>query len=227
MRSALLGLVALFATTAPALHAQTAAPAAKAPIVVEMFTSKFCPSCPMAESKLKSVANENPDLLVVFSHVDYWDRSPKQKDPFGLPELTQRQYDVAASLGRRPGEVFTPMPVLDGQIMAKPPLLFSWGSSLDEARQLPAKPALAVRKTADGDVEIDIPAALYGANREIWVLGLLPIEGSKANTVGGIAEGQMKTGTVRIPHALLPKGEKMLVLLQEVGPGKVVAVGQL
>lgn len=198
----------------------------KTPTVVEMFTSKYCPNCPGAEHKLKGEAEANADLLVIFEHVDYWDSDDK-KDPYGLADITQRQYDVSGAMGMRQGEVFTPMPLLDGQILANPPLLFSWNNALKKARELPEKPRLDVSKAADGSLDVKIPAALYGANREVWVLGVEQVDDTKAWVVRGIAQANVKDGLARVAGPNLPKTSKFVVLLQDSGPGKVVAMGSL
>lgn len=198
----------------------------KTPIVVEMFTSKFCPNCPMAERKLEGVADESPDLLVIFEHVDYWDRR-ERIDPYGLPDITQRQYDYSNTLMKRAGAVYTPMPLLDGQIAVGNPLMFTWGSALEKGRALPEKPRLEVKKDKDGSLDVVVPANLYGSNREVWVLGVEPVEASKAWRVRGIAQGELKSGGARIAAANLPKTEVFVVLLQNAGPGDVVAMGSL
>lgn len=203
----------------------------KVPTVVEMFTSKYCPSCPAAEHKMKGVANDEADLIVVFEHVDYWDRDAKNKDPFGLADATQRQYDYSNVILKRAGEVFTPMPVIDGQMPVPPPLMFTWSGALEKGRALPAKAKLETKKTADGSLEVTVPASLYGANREVWVLGLDPIDGTKALRARGIVQGNLagrdKNGVVRVPAAMVPKGQKYLVLLQNSGPNAVIGVGTL
>ena len=200
---------------------------AKAPLVVEMFTSKYCPNCPMAESKMKSVAADNPDLLVLFEHVDYWDRSEKEKDPHGLPEITQRQYDYSNTLSNRPGQVFTPMPLIDGQIVAKPPLLFSWGSALARGRELPAKTALNLSKDSSGALNIPLPAHLRDKTNDIWVMGIEPVEGTKVWRVNGIVQANLKGEGAHLSAAMLPQGPDLLVMVQKPGPGALLAVGRL
>lgn len=199
----------------------------KTPVVVEMFTSKYCPSCPAAEHRMKNVAEDNADVLVIFEHVDYWDRDEKTKDPYGLPDLTQRQYDVASAMGRRPGEVFTPMPIIDGQILVNPPLMFTWGSALEKGRALPEKPRLDVAKTKDGSLEVTIPTNLYAANREMWVLGVEQVKDEKAWRVRGLVQGNVKDGKGRVAAASMPKGDAYVVLWQDNGPNKIVAMGSL
>jgi hypothetical protein len=194
------------------------------PMVVEMFTSKYCPNCPMAEHKLEGVAEENPDVLVIFEHVDYWDRGPRI-DPFGLADISQRQYDYSNTLSKRAGEVFTPMPLIDGQIMVSPPLMFTWGSAMEKGKALPSKPRLDVTMDKGGNLNALIPEALYGAGREAWVLGVEPVEGSKVQRVRGIVQAEKNKGGVRAAAATLPKTPAFIVLLQESGPGKLVAMG--
>lgn len=218
-----LGLMAALLATAGMANADSG----KTPLVVEMFTSKFCPSCPMAESKLEGVAKDNPDLLVIFEHVDYWDRHGK-KDPYGLADITQRQYDVGNALGRRSGEVFTPMPLIEGQILVKPPLMFTWGSALEDGRKLPEKPRLETVRNAEGDLEVTVPPALYAANRELWILAIEPVPEEKVWRVRGITQGNLqgkKGDKVHVANALLADAPAYVALLQESGPSKIVAMG--
>lgn len=63
--------------------------AADRPLVIELFTSQGCSSCPPAERYVNSLAN-NPNLLPLAFHVDYWDQYG-WKDPYSSPEHTQRQ----------------------------------------------------------------------------------------------------------------------------------------
>ena len=211
----------VLAAEAPALAAKQAVP-----IVVEMFTSKYCPSCPAAEVKMLDVAANNPDLLVIFAHVDYWDRG-NRKDPLGLAEMTQRQYDYSNTLGRRPGEVFTPMPLLDGQWIATPPLWMSWETTVAEARAAPSKLGLRVEQSATG-LSAAQPASLAKkADLEGWVLGLDRQGTSQVWNVRGIAEATLSGGRWSVAKALQPKGSRQLLLVQEAGPGAVLAVGWL
>lgn len=200
---------------------------AKAPLLVELFTSKYCPNCPMAEAKMKSVAAENPDLLVVFAHVDYWDRSPTEKDPHGRPEISQRQYDYSNTLSKRPGQVFTPMPLIDGQIVAKAPLFISWGSALARGRALPEKPLLALSKDTTGALSIALPATLRDKTNDVWVMGLEPVDDTKVWRVNGIVEAVRKGDGAHVSAAMLPKAPHLLVLVQKPGPGAVLAVGRM
>jgi hypothetical protein len=223
MKHAGFGLIAGALLSSALLTPGNAAEAA--PIVVEMFTSKYCPNCPSAELKMKNVAATERDLLIVFEHVDYWD-SGDRKDPLGLADVTQRQYDYSGAMGRRPGEVFTPMPLLDGQFLAMPPLFFNWNDTLAKARAAAPKASLSVTKTADGGLEAPLPAGIDGKGLELWVIGIDKVSGSAVWNARGVAQGQISGGKARIAAALLPKGDAKLMLVQKNGPGAVVAVGE-
>jgi hypothetical protein len=84
------------------------------PVVVELFTSQGCSSCPPDDAVLAELATHK-DVLALGFHVDYWDRLG-WKDPFSTPGATNRQNEYAAQFGRN--EVFTPQIVIDGQRQA-------------------------------------------------------------------------------------------------------------
>ena len=85
--------------------------AAPRPVVVELFTSQSCSSCPPAEALLGELAGEGGDLLPLAFHVTYWDRLGWH-DPYGLAAATSRQ----AAYGSRFGDgSYTPEMVVDGE----------------------------------------------------------------------------------------------------------------
>jgi hypothetical protein len=90
----------------------TAGPAADPQVVVELFTSQGCSSCPPADELLTELA-ERPDVVALSLHVDYWDYIG-WKDPYASPQYTARQQRYGEALNLR--YVYTPQIVVDGRI---------------------------------------------------------------------------------------------------------------
>ncbi len=89
----------------------TAGAHAATPIVVELFTSEGCSSCPPADAFLAALAQERPDVLPLDFHVTYWNAGG-WRDPYSLGAATARQDRYAALFGDE--EVYTPEMVIDG-----------------------------------------------------------------------------------------------------------------
>ena len=100
----------LMSLTFAACLAPVAAEAADRPVVVELFTSQGCSSCPPANAYLNELARDRRDVLALAFHVTYWDRLG-WKDPFSIEAATERQ----DRYGHRFGDgSYTPEIVVDG-----------------------------------------------------------------------------------------------------------------
>ena len=81
------------------------------PVVVELYTSQGCSSCPPADEFLGELAKRD-DVIALSLHVDYWDYIG-WKDVFADPQYTERQHAYARASGKR--MVYTPQMVVAGQ----------------------------------------------------------------------------------------------------------------
>lgn len=136
--------------SSPPVSAESAATVPS--VVVELFTSQGCSSCPPAEAFLNELADED-GIIALEMHVDYWDYIG-WADPFASPQITERQRAYARGLELP--YVYTPQMVIDGQHNAV-------GSHRDEVREaigeasILGKP-LTISYIEDGGDKIVIPA---------------------------------------------------------------------
>jgi hypothetical protein len=145
-----------------AVHSSTPRPAAATPVLLELFTSEGCSSCPPADVLLTKLLREQPvtgvQIIPLSLHVDYWDRQG-WRDQFSSPAYTARQQAYSQIFGE--DKVYTPQMVVDGHEEFI-------GSDEAAARRILAgaasRPHLPLSLDARASVEgvrlsIDLPAA--------------------------------------------------------------------
>ncbi len=113
----LLSLVAMALLRPPSQASSRTPETARTPVVVELFTSEGCSSCPPADALLARLAEErlagNVQLIALEEHVDYWN-DLGWADPFSSRDWTSRQYVYSGALGN--GNPYTPQMVVDGTV---------------------------------------------------------------------------------------------------------------
>jgi hypothetical protein len=131
--------------------AATAAAPTRAPVLVELFTSEGCSSCPPADRVLEAL---DAQAIVLSEHVDYWDHQG-WRDPWSSRASTLRQEAYARQLGKQ--GPYTPQMVIDGRVEFN-------GSdgrrALDEIANARAREKAEIHLTrSESGVEIAIDAA--------------------------------------------------------------------
>jgi len=140
----------------------TRARAAPAPVVLELFTSQGCSSCPPADALLGELTR-HPGVIGLAWHVDYWN-SLGWRDPYARREWTDRQRTYARHLN---GEVFTPALVVNGAAM----MVGSDKAAVRQAIEMaaPQPVGVALRRTAAGlEAEIGVTATLVTGTLAIY-----------------------------------------------------------
>jgi hypothetical protein len=157
-------IVALAALTfsLPALDAR-----AEQRVLVELFTSQGCSSCPAADKLLSELAKD-PAILTMSLAVDYWDYLG-WKDTLALPGHARRQRAYAGTRGDR--AVYTPQIVINGVAHVLGSDKGAIERAVKSARNGNQNPLIAVQAAiADGSLHVDVPAAKNpGQSGEVWL----------------------------------------------------------
>ncbi|OED36785.1 hypothetical protein AB833_25570 [Chromatiales bacterium (ex Bugula neritina AB1)] len=227
-------------TICAALLSGSAATSFAAPIV-ELYTSQGCYSCPPADKYLAQLISENPDLVALEFHVDYWDdlnygAAGIWKDPFSNAEYSQRQrnYNARALKGKR--GVYTPQIIINGHTAQ----VGTSSGAIKKALHVAVPPLEIQAKQSGNDVTISIDGSRSDARLWMAVFDRLQITDVK----NGENQGKVMrnhhvvreltpladlfdssyTTTVTVP-ALAQENSGCAVFLQEKNNGPMLAAG--
>lgn len=140
------------------------------PVVVELFTSQGCSSCPAADAMLAELS-DRPDILPLSFHVDYWDYLG-WADSFAKPGFTNRQEAYARASGER--ALFTPQLIVDGHDTAVAPGPVQLMALIDASRIAPAMVSIQRDSTADGEAIELMPLSDLGGPVDILLIRYAP-----------------------------------------------------
>lgn len=142
------------------------AQAGSRPVVVELFTSQGCSSCPPADTLLGELAQRG-DVIALAYHVDYWNNLG-WKDPFATAGATLRQRRYAGPLGLT--GIYTPQMVVDGAVDVVGSDRRAVYAALAGQRQGPSIQLAA----ADGKLKIAVSASQLASAADVTLVAYTP-----------------------------------------------------
>jgi hypothetical protein len=212
--------------------------AEEAPVVVELYTSQGCSSCPPADDLFRDLATRD-DVIALSLHVDYWDYIG-WADTFARPEFAERQRRYVAAAGEN--MVFTPHMVVGGTVHLAGVKPMRLADAIQRMKQATPPVALTIRREGP-ELEIaaeartpdpgtlDIQLLRYSAEETVQI-GRGENAGrtiTYANVVTGI--DRLGTWDGRAPLvmrvAIDGRPDPVVVILQREGHGPVVAAARL
>ena len=233
---ALVGAVALVAAVrrAPDPPASPRQAASLHPVVVELFTSQGCSSCPPADAALDALSRD-PNVVAISRPVTYWD-SLGWRDTLARPANTALQRAYAAR--QRSNDVYTPQAVVQGQVALVGGRTGAIHRAIDEALARPG-PALRVEAGAGGRLLLlDGAAARPAEVRLIALRARVPVSIGRGENEGHVIDyvnvvvgdaviGAWRGGPLRLPipaaRLRAPGADRYAIIVQEPGAGPILA----
>ena len=174
-------------------ESQPAALGTAAPVLVELFTSEGCSSCPPADELLARLEQTQPvagaEIIALSEHVDYWNRLG-WADPYSSAEFSERQNSYARAFDT--DDIYTPQMIVDGRVQFV-------GSNRDRARQA----ITDASRAAKARVEISLRGATVdSANLAISISDLQSAwTGDSAEVLLAITESGLRSSVSRGENA--------------------------
>jgi len=206
------------------------APAAQM-VVVELFTSQSCSSCPPAEAILRDLSKRE-DILALEWHVDYWDTlrhggDGVWKDPYSSPKFTARQRDYNRSL-RDTSAVYTPQLIINGSAET----VGSRRAKIEKLLDNPSATSARISATkADGLIQFSLTAPRADVILVTFLKSAITDVKRGENKGLKLAEAHIvtqsrKLGTVKggqASYSIKPPtaGHGCAILVQEAGTGRI------
>lgn len=222
----------LFAQNLKAQFTQLSVQNIDKPVIVELFTSQSCSSCPPADQNLAALA-ENPNIIPLSFHVTYWNHL-HWEDTLSREFSTQRQRNYSRSFGN--GRVYTPQMVVNGRREFVGSNRARVNDALNQARSLER---IDIQKDGEA-LAITLPTIESG-EYDLWIAGVknehtqsIPSGENRGRTVtyknavltfqsGGAWDGSAQTKTVKIKPS--DRADHYVILAQKIGYGSIVASG--
>ena len=209
---------------------------ATGPVVIELFTSQGCNSCPPADALLGELSRR-PDVLALALHVTYWN-DLGWADRFAQPQFDQRQRGYAQQLHLK--SVYTPQMLVNGSR----DVLGSQRSAVERALHDAKRPALIEVRQQGDNLVLELPKVDAPCDCVLTLFGVQPnartpvgrgenagrmleeFQVARSMRVLGDWNGErreLQAATDKRPTEV----SRWVVLAQHRSTGRVVAVGRL
>lgn len=228
------GIAIMAALAATVTSNPATAASAASPIVVELFQSQGCSSCPPANAMLNRLA-DRADLLPLNFGVTYWDRLG-WKDKFADPAYTERQWEYARS-GQR-GNVATPQFIINGHGVVTGSDARQLAQSIRSENRPEAGPAIVVdgRRIRIAAGRVDAPATVWLVRYDPRVRNVNIGRGENSGRVlphRNVVTGLRALGTWKGNAAVFDQpayrdaNERSAILVQQGTGGRIIAAKKL
>ena len=208
---------------------------ADGPVVVELFTSQGCSSCPPADKVLGQIADRD-DVIAIALHVDYWDYLG-WKDEFADPSFTKRQRAYARAKGSR--TVYTPQMIVGGADHIVGTRSMELADLIQKHRAAPNPVKITLQR--DGDRVRIAAVGKTSGDAIVHILTYTPKSTVKVrrgenagrtldyhNTVNKIVEVGTWNGTSDYRASVqMPNNAPVVVLVQQKGAGPILGAARL
>lgn len=158
------------------------------PVLVELFTSEGCSSCPPADKNLAFLTAQQPvttaEIITLAFHVDYWDRLG-WKDRFSSPLFSQRQESYAHAF--KLDSNYTPQMIVDG---ATEFVGSDSGKASDAIRKAVGFPKATIEVSPSGD-QWKVKITNLPSHRDATVYAAIAEDGISTRVEGGENSGKM------------------------------------
>lgn len=206
-------------------------------VVVELYTSQGCSSCPPADALLAKIDSRD-DVIALALHVDYWDYIG-WKDEFADPAYTERQRAYARAANHR--SIYTPQMIIQGETHVNGYKPMDLADAIQNHREQPAMADITL--TRDGDrIRIRAEADRKFSSRAVVLVAVVDPKATVSiragenrgrtldyhNIVTSLTEIGKWDGARRFDKTVrVGSSGRVAVIVQEPANGPILAAAQL
>jgi len=196
-------------------------------MVLELFTSEGCSSCPPAEEVLSKIP-ANQQVYILEYHVDYWDRLG-WKDKFSSHQFSERQYQYSQFLS---SQVYTPQLVMNGSASCIGSDAATVNRNIAAALSQPAKATLQVQGTIQGNkLSVSQKNILVAVvqKRAVTEVKKGENEGRTLSHIQIVRQLHLVKGkeSIELPEGFNMEDYEIIAMVQHPSTGEIIAVSRI